>query len=43
MANIIAVCKSREKDTREKPVAEGILNEDCGLVGDSRTDGCERV
>jgi len=43
MSRIVAVCKSKEKGTRKKVVAEGILNEDYGLVGDSRTDVCERV
>jgi hypothetical protein len=40
MAKVVAVCKSKEKGTRKKAVAEGILNEDYGLVGDSRTDVC---
>jgi len=43
MSRIVAVCKSKEKGTGKKVVAEGILNEDYCLVGDSRTDVCERV
>ena len=40
MAEIIAVCKSEEKGTRKKAVAEGILKEDYGLVGDAHADCC---
>jgi len=40
MAKIIAVCKSEEKGTRKKTVAEGILKEDYGLVGDAHADCC---
>lgn len=40
MAKIIAVCKSEEKGTRKKAVAEGILKEDYGLVGDAHADCC---
>jgi MOSC domain-containing protein YiiM len=40
MAKIIAVCKSEEKGTRKEPVAEGILREDHGLVGDAHADCC---
>jgi FdhD protein len=40
MAKIIAVCKSKEKGTRKKAVAEGILKEDYGLVGDAHADCC---
>ena len=38
MAKIIAVCKSEEKGTKKKAVAEGILREDHGLVGDAHAD-----
>ena len=38
MASIIAVCKSEEKGTTKKPVAEGLLKEDYGLVGDAHAD-----
>lgn len=40
MAKVIAVCKSREKGTRKKVVAEGVLKEDYGLVGDAHSDYC---
>jgi MOSC domain-containing protein YiiM len=40
MAKVIAVCKSREKGTRKKVVAEGVLKEDYGLVGDAHADCC---
>jgi FdhD protein len=40
MAKIIAVCKSEEKGTRKKAVADGILEEDYGLVGDAHADCC---
>jgi len=40
MVKIIAVCKSKEKGTRKKAVAEGILKEDYGLVGDAHADCC---
>jgi len=38
MSKIIAVCKSKEKGTRKKAVAEGILKEDYGPVGDAHAD-----
>ena len=40
MAKIITVCKSEEKGTRKEAVAEGILKEDYGLVGDAHADCC---
>jgi MOSC domain-containing protein YiiM len=40
MAKLVAVCKSKEKGTRKKPVAEGTLKEDYGLVGDAHADCC---
>jgi len=40
MAEIIAVCQSEEKGTRKKAVAEGILKENYGLVGDAHADCC---
>jgi MOSC domain-containing protein YiiM len=40
MGKIIAVCKSKKKGTRKKPVAKGILKEDYGLVGDAHADCC---
>ena len=40
MAKVIAVCKSEEKGTKKKAVAEGILKEDYGLDGDAHADCC---
>jgi MOSC domain-containing protein YiiM len=40
MAGIVAVCRSKEKGTTKKPVAEGILKEAYGLVGDAHADCC---
>jgi MOSC domain-containing protein YiiM len=40
MARIVAVCKSKEKGTKKKAVAEGTLREDYGLVGDAHADCC---
>ncbi|TET26007.1 MAG: MOSC domain-containing protein [Dehalococcoidia bacterium] len=40
MAKIIAVCKSKEKGTKKKVVAEGTIREDYGLVGDAHADCC---
>jgi MOSC domain-containing protein YiiM len=40
MATVVAVCKSKKKGTRKKAVAEGILKEDYGLVGDAHADCC---
>jgi MOSC domain-containing protein YiiM len=40
MAKIVAVCKSKKKGTRKKAVAQGILKEDFGLVGDAHADCC---
>jgi len=40
MAKIIAVCKSREKGTKKEPIADGILREDYGLLGDAHADCC---
>ena len=40
MAKIIAVCKSKEKGTKEEIVAEAILSEDYGLIGDAHADCC---
>ena len=40
MAEIVAVCKSEQKGTRKKAVAEGVLKEDYGLVGDAHADCC---
>ena len=40
MAKVIAVCKSKEKGTKKEIIAEGILSEDYGLVGDAHADCC---
>ena len=40
MAKIVAVCKSKKKGTKKKAVAQGILKEDYGLVGDAHADCC---
>ena len=40
MAKVLAVCKSTEKGTRKKVVAEGVLKEDYGFVGDAHADCC---
>jgi MOSC domain-containing protein YiiM len=40
MAKIVAVCKSKEKGTKKKVMAEGILKEEYGLVGDAHADCC---
>ena len=38
MAKIIAVCSSRKKGTRKEAIAEGVLKEDYGLIGDVHAD-----
>jgi hypothetical protein len=38
MARIVAVRKSEQKGTRKKVLAEGVLKEDCGPVGDAHAD-----
>ena len=38
MARIIAVCKSAEKGTKKKAVANSILRENYGLIGDAHAD-----
>jgi len=38
MARIIAVCQSKEKGTKKKPVNQGILREGFGLLGDAHAD-----
>lgn len=37
---VVAVCRSDKKGTRKKVVAEGLLKEDFGLVGDAHADCC---
>ena len=38
MARIIAVCKSKEKGTKKEVIADSILREDYGLIGDAHAD-----
>jgi len=40
VAKIIAVCRSEKKGIKKKPVNEGVLREDYGLVGDAHADCC---
>ena len=40
MAKIVAVCGSKQKGTKKKVVAAGILKENYGLVGDAHADCC---
>ncbi len=40
MAKIIAVCSSKNKGTKKKDIAEGVLKEDYGLIGDAHADCC---
>ena len=40
MAEVIAVCTSKEKGTKKGAVAEGVLREDYGLIGDAHADCC---
>jgi len=40
MASVVAVCSSKQKGTKKEIVAEGILKEDYGLVGDAHADYC---
>jgi len=40
MAKIIAVCSSKEKGTKKETIAEGLLREDYGLIGDAHADCC---
>jgi MOSC domain-containing protein YiiM len=38
MAKIIAVCTSKKKGTRKEVIAEGVLRENYGLIGDAHAD-----
>ena len=40
MASVVAVCTSKEKGTKKEIVAEGILEEAYGLIGDAHADCC---
>lgn len=39
MSRIIAVCTSKKKGARKKPVAEGLIRENFGLDGDGHASG----
>ena len=38
MASVVAVCTSKKKGIRKTAIAEGLLEEGCGLVGDAHAD-----
>ncbi|MFH1169830.1 MAG: MOSC domain-containing protein [Chloroflexota bacterium] len=38
MSEVIAVCRSRKKGTRKEAIAEGVFQEQFGLVGDAHAD-----
>ncbi len=38
MAKIIAVCQSKEKGTKKEPIAEGVIRQGYGLLGDAHAD-----
>lgn len=40
MGKIVAVCRSDQKGTRKEPVAEAVLRQGYGLVGDAHADCC---
>jgi len=40
LARIVAVCRSEKKGTKKESVAEGVLKENHGLVGDAHADCC---
>jgi MOSC domain-containing protein YiiM len=40
MAKILTVCRSEKKGTKKEAIAEGVLGEDYGLVGDAHADCC---
>ena len=40
MASVVAVCKSKEKGAKKEAIAEAILKEDYGLIGDAHADCC---
>ena len=43
MAKIVAVCLSEKKGTRKKPVSQGCLKENYGLVGDAHAGSSRQV
>jgi MOSC domain-containing protein YiiM len=40
MAKVVSVCKSQEKGTRKQAIAEGIIKQGYGLLGDAHADCC---
>jgi len=38
MASVVAVCTSKKKGTKKEAIAEGLLKEDYGLIGDAHAD-----
>jgi len=38
MASVVAVCTSQKKGTRKKAIAEGLFQEEYGLIGDAHAD-----
>jgi MOSC domain-containing protein YiiM len=38
MASVVAVCISQKKGTRKKAIAEGLFQEEYGLIGDAHAD-----
>jgi len=38
MASVIAVCQSEKKGTKKKPVAEVLIREEYGVIGDAHAD-----
>ena len=40
MARIVAVCTSKKKGTKKEAIAEGLIRENYGLVGDAHADCC---
>ena len=43
MAKIVAVCTSNKKGTRKKPVSQGCLKENYGVVGDAHAGSSRQV
>lgn len=38
MASVVAVCQSKKKGTKKQVIADGLLKEDYGLIGDAHAD-----
>jgi MOSC domain-containing protein YiiM len=43
MAKIVAVCLSQQRGTKKESVAEGVLKEDYGLIGDAHAGTTRQV